>query len=51
MGGSAGAVRVILVTGGHGQLASALAQHPDVTVVGRPEFDFDRPETIDAAFA
>ena len=42
---------MILVTGGHGQLASALAQHPDVTVVGRPEFDFDRPETIDAAFA
>ncbi|MGI4807087.1 MAG: sugar nucleotide-binding protein, partial [Janthinobacterium lividum] len=42
---------MILVTGGHGQLASALAQHAKVKVVGRPEFDFDRPETIDAAFA
>ena len=42
---------MILVTGGHGQLASALASQPDVTVVGRPAFDFDRPETIDAAFA
>ncbi len=41
---------MILVTGGQGQLASALAPYPDVTVVGRPEFDFDRPETIDAAF-
>lgn len=42
---------MILVTGGHGQLASALAGDPGVTVVGRPAFDFDRPETIDAAFA
>lgn len=42
---------MILVTGGSGQLATALARNPDVTVVGRPEFDFDRPETIDTAFA
>ncbi len=41
----------ILVTGGSGQLATALAQaRPDrVVVVGRPVFDFDRPETIAAA--
>ena len=38
----------LLVTGGSGQLATALAQaRPNGTrVVGRPEFDFDRPETI-----
>ena len=43
--------RPILVTGGSGQLAQAL----DVAlaglphrVVGRPEFDFDRPETLAA---
>ena len=42
---------MILVTGGTGQLATALARSPDVTVVGRPEFDFDRPGSIDAAFA
>ena len=42
---------MILVTGGNGQLATALARAPDVRVVGRPEFDFDRPDTIDAAFA
>ena len=42
---------MILVTGGHGQLASALGHADGVAVVGRPEFDFDRPETIDAAFA
>jgi len=40
----------VLVTGGTGQLASALTAAPDVTVVGRPDFDFDRPETIAAAF-
>jgi dTDP-4-dehydrorhamnose reductase len=45
----------ILITGGAGQLASslyALAQTRGVTAirVGRPEFDFDRPETIAAAF-
>ncbi len=42
----------ILVTGGAGQLASALAHigGARVHVVGRPDFDFDRPETIDAAF-
>jgi dTDP-4-dehydrorhamnose reductase len=40
----------ILVTGGTGQLASALAAAARVHRVGRPEFDFDRPETIEAAF-
>lgn len=40
----------ILVTGGTGQLASALARKADVRLVGRPDFDFDRPETIEAAF-
>jgi dTDP-4-dehydrorhamnose reductase len=40
----------ILVTGGAGQLASALASAPGVLRVGRPEFDFDRPETIEAVF-
>jgi dTDP-4-dehydrorhamnose reductase len=43
----------ILVTGGTGQLASALGRtRPEgVVVVGRPEFDFDRPESIAAAVA
>lgn len=43
----------ILVTGGTGQLARALdAAAPDrVRRVGRPDFDFDRPETIEASFA
>jgi dTDP-4-dehydrorhamnose reductase len=43
----------ILVTGGAGQLATALAGEGGdaVSVVGRPAFDFDRPETIDRAFA
>ncbi len=43
----------ILVTGGSGQLARALGRAAGnrVQVVGRPELDFDRPETIDAAFA
>jgi dTDP-4-dehydrorhamnose reductase len=42
----------ILVTGGTGQLASALAAQGGarVQLVGRPEFDFDRPETIEATF-
>ncbi|MEA2772599.1 MAG: dTDP-4-dehydrorhamnose reductase [Acetobacteraceae bacterium] len=43
----------ILVTGGNGQLASALttsAASGTVRRVGRPDFDFDRPETIEAAF-
>ena len=41
----------ILVTGGKGQLATSLAKlgGTRVVVVGRPEFDFDRPETIAAA--
>ena len=42
----------ILVTGGTGQVASSLAAQGGawVRLVGRPEFDFDRPETIEAAF-
>jgi dTDP-4-dehydrorhamnose reductase len=43
--------RPILVTGGTGQLASALAMRPDIVCVGRPRFDFDQPETISAIFA
>jgi dTDP-4-dehydrorhamnose reductase len=42
----------ILVTGGNGQLATALARQTQVAVrhTGRPEFDFDRPESIEAVF-
>lgn len=43
----------ILVTGGSGQLARALAAAAtDLMVrrVGRPDFDFDRPTTVDATF-
>lgn len=42
----------ILVTGGAGQLASSLvARGPgEVTRVGRPDFDFDRPDTIAERF-
>ena len=40
----------ILVTGGTGQLASALAAAVGVVRVGRPDFNFDRPETVEAAF-
>ena len=36
----------VLVTGGQGQLARALGVSGDVTVIGRPEFDFERPETL-----
>src|SRR6185437_6404688 len=39
-----------LVTGGTGQLASALAARADVARIGRPEFDFDRPESIASVF-
>jgi dTDP-4-dehydrorhamnose reductase len=39
----------ILVTGGNGQLATALAA-ANVDRAGRPQFDFDRPETITAVF-
>jgi len=44
---------LIVVTGGAGQLASMLAaQGGDrVRVVGRPAFDFDRPDTIAAVLA
>ncbi len=39
----------ILVTGGSGQLARALTMRAAdrVHVVGRPEFDFDQPDTLD----
>lgn len=42
----------ILVTGGSGQLARALEDAAPAAVrrVGRPQFDFDRPETIAEAF-
>ena len=42
----------ILVTGGTGQLASALAGagRSDVRWVGRPDFDFDQPATVEATF-
>ncbi len=38
----------LLVTGGTGQLATALARAAvgRVTVLGRPAFDFDRPDTL-----
>ena len=44
--------RAILVTGGTGQVAQALAAaagRRDLRVVGRPDFDFDRPQTLRAA--
>ncbi|GBR05151.1 dTDP-4-dehydrorhamnose reductase [Acetobacter oeni] len=42
--------RSILVTGGNGQLATSLANlgGEKIRRVGRPEFDFERPETIEA---
>jgi dTDP-4-dehydrorhamnose reductase len=42
-------MRPILVIGRSGQLATALAAAPDARCIGRPELDFDRPETIGAA--
>lgn len=39
-----------MVTGGSGQLASALAATAGIHRVGRPAFDFDHPETIESAF-
>ena len=43
----------ILLTGGTGQLATALAEAGGGLVrrVGRPGLDFDRPETVEAAFS
>jgi dTDP-4-dehydrorhamnose reductase len=43
----------LLVTGGTGQLATALAAAAPgrVRVVGRPAFDFDQPDSIDALFS
>ena len=42
----------ILVTGGAGQLATALVQEGGEAIqrVGRPGFDFDHPDTIEATF-
>ncbi len=40
---------MILATGGTGQVATELAAR-GVTRVGRPEFDFDQPDTITATF-
>ncbi len=42
----------IFVTGGSGQLASALARAGGERIhrVGRPDFDFNRPETIATSF-
>jgi dTDP-4-dehydrorhamnose reductase len=42
--------RPILVTGGTGQLASALSAAPGILRVGRPVFDFDHPDSIQATF-
>jgi dTDP-4-dehydrorhamnose reductase len=42
--------RPILVTGGTGQLATALAASASTCVVGRPKFDFDRPDTVAEVF-
>jgi dTDP-4-dehydrorhamnose reductase len=44
--------RPVLVTGGTGQLASALGVAASVPVlrVGRPDFDFDQPATVAAVF-
>ena len=42
----------ILVTGSSGQLGAALGRaRSELVVVGRPEFDFDRPQTIRDIFA
>lgn len=48
-------MRRVLVTGGGGQVATALraalpAQGFEAVVAGRPALDFDRPETLDAVF-
>lgn len=40
----------ILVTGGNGQLATALTAAPGMYRTGRPAFDFDRPESIKSVF-
>ena len=49
-------MRRILVTGRGGQLATGLAdalpaQGFEAILVGQPEFEFDEPETVAAAFA
>ena len=43
---------VIFVTGGSGQLATSLAEIGGERIhrVGRPDFEFDRPDTVVAAF-
>ena len=42
----------ILVTGGAGQLATALEQEGGAAIrrVGRPAFDFDRPDSLAETF-
>ncbi len=42
----------LLVTGGTGQLATALAEQGGAAVhrVGRPAFDFDRPDSVERVF-
>lgn len=47
---------MILITGGSGQLGDALvglctAREIEFTAVSRPDFDFERPETVAACFA
>lgn len=52
-------MKTLLVTGGNGQVARALAALAPrfatldfaLRRIGRPEFDFDRPETIENCFA
>jgi len=52
-------LKTLLVTGGNGQLARALdalaSRFGEIGYalrrVGRPRFDFDKPETVDAIFA
>lgn len=50
------AIGPILVTGGQGQVAQALkplacGRGQEATIVGRPEFDFDNPQTLRGVFA
>lgn len=53
MSHAASELHPILVTGGNGQLATSLAHRGGARIarVGRPDFDFERPETLDATLA